>query len=119
VSAASNDLTCELLAQSLIAWRLAGRVERMPDGRILVICNAIDISIERAPPSLPFRWMVTVGQRKRAAISLPAVLRQVREALDPDYARNKVRVAVAPEHDPEKWAPVFGKDHAQTKSLPS
>jgi hypothetical protein len=21
------------------------------------------------------------------------------------------------EHDPEKWAPVFGKDHAQTKSM--
>jgi hypothetical protein len=23
-----------------------------------------------------------------------------------------------PEHDPEKWAPVFGKDHAQTKNPP-
>jgi hypothetical protein len=23
----------------------------------------------------------------------------------------------APEHDPEKWVPVLGKDHAQTKSL--
>jgi len=22
-----------------------------------------------------------------------------------------------PEHDPEKWIPVFGKDHAQTKKL--
>jgi hypothetical protein len=21
------------------------------------------------------------------------------------------------EHDPEKWKPVFGKDHAQTKSM--
>jgi hypothetical protein len=21
------------------------------------------------------------------------------------------------EHDPEKWKPVFGKDHAQTKNL--
>ena len=25
-------------------------------------------------------------------------------------------VATALEHDPEKWEPVFGKDHAQTKS---
>jgi hypothetical protein len=96
VSAAAPDLTCELLAQSLIAWRLAGSVERMPDGRVQVVCNAIDIRIERAPLELPFRWMVTVGQRKRAAISLPAVLRQVREALDPDYARNKVRVGISP-----------------------
>jgi hypothetical protein len=23
---------------------------------------------------------------------------------------------VSLEHDPEKWVPVFGKDHAQTKS---
>jgi hypothetical protein len=24
--------------------------------------------------------------------------------------------ATGPEHDPEKWEPVFGQDHAQTKS---
>jgi hypothetical protein len=35
-----------------------------------------------------------VAGRKRGAISLPAVLRQVRAALDPGYARNKVRVAL-------------------------
>jgi hypothetical protein len=96
VSTAANDLTCELLKQSLIAWRLTGSVERMPDGALQVSCNAVDIRVERAPPDLPFRWMVTLGQRKRGAISLPAVLRQVREALDPDYARNKVRVAITP-----------------------
>ena len=43
-----------------------------------------------------FRWMVAIGGRKRPALSLLAVLRQVREALDPDYAANKVRVAIAP-----------------------
>jgi hypothetical protein len=96
VSAAANEVTCELLKQSLIAWRLTGRVERRGDDAVHVTCNAIDIGIERAPPDLPFRWMVTINTRKRAAISLPAVLRQVREALDPDYARNKVRVGVTP-----------------------
>jgi hypothetical protein len=94
VSAAANDLACELLKQSLIACRLSGRVERGSDDAIHVVCNAIDIGVERAPPNLPFRWVVTINTRKRGAISLPAVLRQVREALDPDYARNKVRVAV-------------------------
>jgi len=94
VSAAAEDLTCELLKQSLIAWRLTGTVERRGDGAVYVVGNAMDIRIERAPPSLPFRWMVTAGRRRRGAISLPAVLRQVRETLDPDYARNKVRVAV-------------------------
>jgi uncharacterized protein (TIGR02444 family) len=34
------------------------------------------------------------------------ILRQVRRTLKPWGAG---------EHDPEKWAPVFGKDHAQTK----
>ena len=95
MSAAANDLTCELLKQSLIAWRLAGSVERKGDGAIEVSCSEIDIRIERAPSDLPFRWMVTLGRRQRGAISLPAVLRQVREALDPDYARNKVRVAIS------------------------
>jgi hypothetical protein len=40
--------------------------------------------------------MVTVDGRKRGAISLVAVLRQIRAALDPGYAKNKVRVAVTP-----------------------
>jgi hypothetical protein len=96
LSEATKDTACELLAQSLVAWRLTGSVVRSGDGAILIACNGIDISVEQARPDLPFRWMVTVAGRKRGAISLPAVLRQVREALDPGYARNKVRVAVAP-----------------------
>jgi hypothetical protein len=127
VSETVKDKACELLAESLIAWRLTGSVACGGGGAILLTCNGIDIGIERAPPDLPFRWMVTAAGRKRGAISLPAVLRQVRAALDPGYARNKVRVALTSlEHDPEKpalgldprVAPVFGKDHAQTR-LPS
>jgi hypothetical protein len=92
---------CELLAQSLLAWKLAGGVHRSGDGSILVVGNAKDgndkeICIAPAPPDLPFRWMVTVDGRKRGAISLVAVLRQIRAALDPGYAKNKVRVAVSP-----------------------
>jgi hypothetical protein len=40
--------------------------------------------------------MVTIDGRKRWAISLVGVLRQVREALDPTYAANRVRVALTP-----------------------
>jgi hypothetical protein len=96
VSEALNDKARELLAQSLFAWHLSGSVVRNGDDAILITCNGIDISVERAPPDLPFRWMVTAAGRRRGAISLPAVLRQVRAALDPGYARNKVRVSVAP-----------------------
>jgi hypothetical protein len=95
VSGAPSDLACELLAQSLLAWRVAGSVERAGDGA-LVIGGRKAIRIDRAPPHLMFRWIVTVDGRKRGAISLVAVLRQVREALDPGYAANRLRIAVAP-----------------------
>jgi hypothetical protein len=40
--------------------------------------------------------MVTIGRRQRRAMSLVGVLRQVREALDPGYAANRVRVVLTP-----------------------
>ena len=79
-----------------IAWRVAGSVERAGDGALVIGGNRKTIRIDPAPPHSMFRWMVTVDGRKRGAISLVAVLRQVREALDPGYAANRVRVAVAP-----------------------
>ena len=91
-----NDLACELLAQSLAAWRVAGSVARADDGALVIAGNRKDIRIERAPPHAVFRWTVTVDGRKRVAVSLVAVLRQVREALDPGYAAIRVRIAVAP-----------------------
>jgi hypothetical protein len=93
---APSDLARDLLAQSLIAWRVAGSVERASDGALVIGGNRKNIRIDRAPPHVMFRWMVTVDGRKRGAISLGAVLRQVREALDPGYAANRVRIAVAP-----------------------
>jgi len=90
-----NDLACELLAQSLVAWRVAGSVARADDGALVIAGTGKDIRIERAPPHAMFRWTVTVDGRKRGAISLVAVLRQVREALDPGYAAVRVRIAAA------------------------
>lgn len=90
------DLALELLTQSLAAWRVAGSIRSEADG-VIVICESHkDIRIARAPDDLMFRWIVTVEGRKRGAISLVAVLRQVREALDPGYASSRVRVAVSP-----------------------
>jgi len=89
----SIDLVRELLTQSLAAWSVAGRVERASDSALLVNSSK-SIRIERSPDAM-FRWMVTVGGRTRGALSLVAVLRQVREALDPGYAASRVRIAVA------------------------
>ena len=90
-----TDLVHDLLAQSLVAWRVPGSVARASDGALLIGGSAKDILIERAPHPM-FRWTVTIDGRKRGAISLVAVLRQVREALDPGYAAVRVRIAAAP-----------------------
>jgi hypothetical protein len=95
VSEVAVDLACELLVQSLVAWREPGDVQRARDGAIIIRGARKDIRIDPAPSEM-FRWMVTIDGRKRGAISLVAVLRQVREALDPGYAANRVRVALAP-----------------------
>jgi hypothetical protein len=93
---AFKSTVCELLAQSLLAWGLSGSVRSECEGVILVACKATEIRIEPATEGLPFHWMVTVNGRMRGAISLVAVLRQVRGALDPGYPMNQVRVAAFP-----------------------
>jgi hypothetical protein len=90
-----TDTLRELLAESLAAWRLAGEV-RSAGGVVLLSCNATEIRVESVPPGSPFRWMVTVNGRRRGALSLLAVLRRVRAALDPDYERHQVLIAPAP-----------------------
>ncbi len=66
------------------------------DGAILVSGERREILVKPAPAGLPFRWLVTVDDRERPAISIVAVLRQVREALDPGYATRRVRIAAFP-----------------------
>ena len=90
------DLALELLTQSLAAWRVAGSIRSEADGVIVICGSHKDIRIARVPDDLMFRWIVTIEGRKRGAISLVAVLRQVREALDPGYAGSRVRLAVNP-----------------------
>ena len=84
----------ELLTQSLVAWRLTGGVRAADDGAILVCCGQHRIRVE--PADVPFRWMVTIGGRRRGAISLVAVLRQVRTTLEPGYASVRAQVTAFP-----------------------
>jgi hypothetical protein len=96
VTSALVDHMRELMEQSLVAWRLTGSVRVSDDGTILLSCDTHEIRIERAAPDLPFRWMVTVGNRRRGAISVVGVLRQVRAALDPGYATMRPLIATFP-----------------------
>ena len=94
MSEVAVDLACELLVQSLAAWRVDGGVQGARDGAIMIGGGRKDIRIDPAPSDPMFRWMVTSDGRKRRAISVVAVLRQVREALDPGYAAKRARVAL-------------------------
>jgi hypothetical protein len=96
MTAAPSELLCELLAQSLPAWRISGEALRANDGAVLVCGERREILVRPALPGLPFRWLVTIDDRERPAISIVAVLRQVREALDPGYATQRVRIAPVP-----------------------
>ena len=96
MSEVAVDLACELLVQSLAAWRVGGGVHRSGDGAIVIRGARKGIRIDSAPSDPMFRWMVAIDGRKRAAISIVGVLRQVRDALDPGYAANRVRVTLTP-----------------------
>ena len=86
MTAASSDLVCELLTQSLLAWRVVRRGaarKRRRDPRH----RAAPRDPRQARASgLPFRWLVTIDDRERPAISVVAVLRQVRAG-----ARSRLR----------------------------
>jgi hypothetical protein len=98
VSGVPIALAGELVAASLAAWCLPGVATCTDDGAIVIEQTRDDkrVRIEPKPDDSMFRWLVTVDGRPRPAISLVAVLRQVRAALDSDYAATRVRVSLAP-----------------------
>ncbi|HVY43785.1 MAG TPA: hypothetical protein VG966_12195 [Hyphomicrobiaceae bacterium] len=96
MSPATLDRLHELLAASLPAWRVAGDVRRGGDGAIAISAAGSEIRVEPAPAGTPFRWMVTVDGRTRGAGSVAGVLRAVRRAIDPGYARLPLRIAPSP-----------------------
>ena len=91
----SIDLVHKLITQSLAAWHVAGTVELTGDCTIVIDAKS-EIRIAPAPARSVFRWTITIDGRTRPALSLLAILRQVRGALDPGYAACRVRVALLP-----------------------
>jgi hypothetical protein len=95
VSGAPIALVHTLMSESFAAWGVDARAEPAGD-RAVMITGSKQIRIEPAPVDSMFRWLVTIDSRTRPALSLLAVLRQVRGALDPGYAGSRLRVAAAP-----------------------
>lgn len=95
-----------LLGESLRAWRVPARAEQGGDGAICITGLGFEIRISRAAPGLPFRWMVAGAApngaaRIRPAVSVIAVLRQVRQALDAGHEPQRLRIAASPLVRPE------------------
>ena len=89
----SEDHLYVLLEQSVPAWGLLAKVVREADGAIGISTPGRRLRVWRAAPDAPFRWMVSIDDRRRPAVSIVAVLRQVRQALDPTYVGARVRIA--------------------------
>jgi hypothetical protein len=79
-----------LLSASLVAWRVAGRVERESDG---ITLTAAEHTLRVARGTAPFRWTVTLAGRERGVTSIAGLLRTVRRVVDPDYRMSRLRIA--------------------------
>jgi chemotaxis response regulator CheB len=91
------DATVEaLLAQSLEAWHVTGKVHRETDGTLLLAAGDRQLRLSRAAADLPFRWMVGEGERTRGVTSIAGLLRAVRAAADPGYRPVRLRIAPLP-----------------------
>jgi hypothetical protein len=87
------DLVHRLLAASLAAWHVAGRVERDAD-RLTLTAGEHTLLVARGAP--PFRWTVTLAERERGVTSIAGLLRTVRRVVDPDHQASRLRIAPSP-----------------------
>jgi hypothetical protein len=83
-------LVHRLLTASLLAWKVAGRVERDAP-RITLTAGEHILLIARGAP--PFRWTVTLAGRERGVTSIAGLLRVVRRVVDPDHQASRLRIA--------------------------
>ena len=83
-------LVHRLLAASLAAWQVAGRVERDAD-RIALTAGEATLLVARGAP--PFRWTITMAGRERGVTSIAGLLRLVRRVVDPDHQGSRLRIA--------------------------
>jgi hypothetical protein len=84
------ELVHRLLAASLAAWKVAGRVARDGD-RITLTAGEHTLLIARGAP--PFRWTVSLAGRERGVTSIAGLLRTVRRVVDPDHQASRLRIA--------------------------
>ncbi len=91
-----------LLETSLVQWHIAGRVpveseapnHDQPVVRLTTADRALTVS--RAPPAMPFRWLVEIDGRKRTAASVVGVLAITRQTVATGYTPFRLTIAPLP-----------------------
>ena len=96
MTAGVPDHVHRLLVESLAAWHVAGDVRCEADGTLLLIVGDKQLRVSRTARDLPFRWMMTEGERTRGVTSIAGLLRAVRAAVDPGYRPIRLRIAPLP-----------------------
>ena len=88
-----------LIRESLKQWGCgqALKVSRGTDGVLTLTSDQSVLTIERASREMPFRWIVHVEQRRRAAASVVGVLRMIRETFAIGYAPSQIVIAPLPQ----------------------
>jgi hypothetical protein len=83
-----------LVRVSLAAWRIAATVHTEPDGRWSITPDGeAPVRVGRAPPGIPFRWLLTTAAgRERPASSVAGLLRILRNTLDPTWRPGRARI---------------------------
>ena len=92
MSAPIEDIAA-LLEESLTVWHLEGRLVRDGDG-LTISVGERRVRIGLAAEDVPFPWMVVTGGKARGVVSLSALLRTVRNALDPEHAGSRLRCRI-------------------------
>ena len=92
MSAVAIGELAALLEESLAVWHLSGQVVVQEDA-MTVRAGERSLRIAIPPQGVPFRWMVMTAEKSRGVMSVSALLRTVRNALDPEHAGSRLRLA--------------------------
>ncbi|MEM8976193.1 MAG: hypothetical protein AAGD43_29345 [Pseudomonadota bacterium] len=89
-----------LLRTSITMWSLDDAVQlaALADEIEIQSGSGMVLRIVRAPPEMPFGWVVTIDGRKRTAASVVGVLRILRQSLAPGYQPYQLTMTPLPGH---------------------
>jgi hypothetical protein len=92
---ATDAAVMALVRASLAVWGIDAAVSRAGDGAFAISLadGARTLGIRRAPTGLPFRWLIALDSRERAASSVTGLLRVLHAALDPEWRPGRARIS--------------------------